>query len=429
MSDQRIPGQASQEQQILTPEYSEWARGWKIIAVAFAAYVAGSTAMFFTFGLFLKSLSADFHWSRGAISGSLAVSSVTYAVASPLIGRLADRVGIKPVILTTTAVLALLFASQCLLTNHLWHFYALAGLMGMVTPGTSALTYAKVVSNWFDRRRGLALSVLACGTGVAGILAPPFAQHLIADFGWRIAYLLLGLTTLLIGFVPVALVLKDLPKTLTETASPSAALPATLAPRSKATFLSSSSFWILSAVSFVVGVTYVGVLSQLVPMLTDKGMSLASAAWAFSLLGGAVLVGHLLVGVGFDHFHGPKIAAIVLFLSGIGVAGIGMAKSRLLIVLCTMLLGAALGADIDLLPYLMSRSFSLRNFSELLGYSFAAGTIGSSLSSFLMGRVYDLYHSYTAMTNVIAAGLLLAALLVGFLPKTSHCQRESELQA
>jgi MFS family permease len=112
-------------------------------------------------------------------------------------------------ILFCTTTLAVLFASQGLLTHHLSHFYTLAILMGLFTPGTSGLTYAKVVSNWFDRRRGMALSVLACGTGAAGIVVPPYAQHLIAHLGWRNAYFLLDLTAFLFGLVPVAIVSKD----------------------------------------------------------------------------------------------------------------------------------------------------------------------------------------------------------------------------
>jgi predicted MFS family arabinose efflux permease len=396
---------------------TEWRRGWKIVAVAFVAYVVGSTAMFFTFGLFLRPLSAEFQWSREAISGSLAISGVMFAIASPLIGRLADRIGIKPIILFCTTSLAVLFASQSMLTKHLWHLYAISMLMGVVSPGTSALTYAKVVSNWFDRRRGMALSVLACGTGVAGVVIPPFAQYLIAHLGWRIAYVLLGLTTLAFGVLPVAVVLKDAPPTtLRADLGSTKTMPGIERPRASS-ILGSYTFWTLLSVSFVVGVTYVGVLSHLVPMLTDRGMTPAQAAWAFSLLGGTVLLGHLLIGVCFDHFSGAKVAAVVLLLSALGVAGIGLAQSRVLILVCTMLLGAALGADIDILPYLMSRYFSLKNYSELLGYAFAAGTIGSSISSFLMGRVFDLYHSYLVMTNVIAGGALLTALLVGFLPK------------
>ena len=111
----------------------------------------------------------------------------------------------------------------------------------------------------------------------------------------------------------------------------------------------------------------------------------------FSLLGGAALLGHLLVGALLDRFSGAKIAALVLLLSGLGGRWyIGIAQSRILILAFTGLLGAALGADVDLLPYLMSRYFSLKTYGELLGYAFATGTVGSSLSTLLMGRVFDL---------------------------------------
>src|ERR1700730_9879675 len=137
-------------------------------------------------------------------------------------------------------------------------------------------------------------------------------------------------------------------------------------------------------------------------------------------LGGAALIGHLLVGVLLDRFSGAKIAALLLLLSGVGVAGIGVAQSRTLILVFAVLLGAALGADVDLLPYLMSRYFSLKNYGEFLGYAFATGTIGSSISTLLMGRVFDLYHSYLIMTSVIAAGSLLAAVLVWSIRKINE---------
>ena len=68
---------------------------------------------------------------------------------------------------------AVIYGSQNLLTPHLWHYYALAFLWGPVSAGTAALTFAKVLSNWFDRGRGLALSI--CGSGLGGVVIPPFA--------------------------------------------------------------------------------------------------------------------------------------------------------------------------------------------------------------------------------------------------------------
>jgi cyanate permease len=84
-----------------------------------------------------------------------------------------------------------------------------------------------------------------------------------------------------------------------------------------------------------------------------------------------------------------------------------------------VLLGASLGADTDVLPYLVSRYFNLTSYGEFLGYLFAAGTLGAAAGALLMGHVFDVYHSYILMTNIIAAASILAALLVFLLPRTT----------
>jgi hypothetical protein len=83
-----------------------------------------------------------------------------------------------------------------------------------------------------------------------------------------------------------------------------------------------------------------------------------------------------------------------------------------------ILLAAALGADTDVLPYLVSRYFTLKSYGEFLGYFFAAGTFGLAGGAFFMGRVFGVNHSCVVMTNLIAAASILAAALVYLLPKT-----------
>jgi len=397
----------------------EWARGSKIVTVSLLAYVFGAVGMFFAFGVFLKPLSTEFHWSRGAISGFRSVSGVMYAVASPFVGRLADRFGLKRVLLACAAVFAVGYGSQAFLTNHIWHYYALALLLAPAAAGTSALTFGKVISHWFDRSRGLALSVLACGSGLGGVVVPPFAQYLISHFGWRDAYFVLGLSMLTVGTIPMALILTDAPSPKMKSNQFSVAQPPSVARVPKSQILKSYTFVTLMAVSAVVGISYVGVLTHLIPMFTDRGMSPASAAQMFSLLGVAAIIGHLLVGVCFDRFPAARVAAVMLALSGLGVAAIGVAQSRIALGLATMLLGAALGADTDLLPYLVSRYFGLASYGEFLGYFFAAGTLGAAAGPFLMGQVFDVYHSYVVMTNIIGAVAILAALFVYLLPKAT----------
>jgi predicted MFS family arabinose efflux permease len=398
----------------------EWERGWKVVAVSLVAYVFGSAGIFFAFGLFLKPLSSEFHWSREAISGFTSISGVMFAGASPLVGRLADRFGVRRVILICAVLAAITYGSQSLLTRHLWHYYALAFLWGPVTAGTTALTFGKVISNWFDRSRGLALSILACGSGLGGVVIPPFAQSLISHYGWREAYFLLGLSMLTVGTIPVALILKDAPPTKITEITSSAGETSAVARVPRLQVFRSYTFLTLIAVVAIVGISYGGVLTHLIPMLTDRGITAAAAARLLSLLGGSAIAGHLLIGFCFDRFPAARVAALTLALSGLGIGVIAVAQSRVVLALATLLLGAALGADTDMLPYLVSRYFALKSYGEFLGYFFATGTLGLAGGALFMGRVFDVYHSYVVMTNIIAAASIVAATLVYLLPKTTE---------
>src|SRR5246127_6015494 len=168
----------------------------------------------------------------------------------------------------------------------------------------------------------------------------------------------------------------------------------------------------LILVVVIVGISYGGVLIHLIPMCTDRGMTATAAARLFSLLGVSAIAGHLLIGFCFDRFPAARVAALTLALSGLGVGAIVVAQSRTVLALATILLGAALGADTDMLPYLVSRYFTLESYGEFLGYFFAAGTLGLAGGAFFMGRVFDVYHSYVLMTNIIAAASIVAAALV-----------------
>lgn len=160
--------------------------------------------VFFTFPVLLKPLSEELSWSREAVSRAYAAMTLASAFSAPVVGHLFDRSGPRWICGPCLMVAGCAFASLALLTPKLWHLYAIFGLIGLATTGASAVVYARVISTWFDARRGLALAVMIASSGVGGIVYPPVAQALIEPVGWRSAYLILGAVTLVIG-VPVIL--------------------------------------------------------------------------------------------------------------------------------------------------------------------------------------------------------------------------------
>src|SRR5713101_5800260 len=141
-----------------------------------------------TFGVFLKPLSQEFGWNRAQISLAFSLATLGITVAVPFIGRLVVRFGARLVILPAVLFFGLSVLSLSFLSAHLWHFYAIYLFMGVVGSGTTPVPYAKVISRWFDRKRGLALGLAVAVSALGGTFMPSLAQAFIAAVGWRQAY-------------------------------------------------------------------------------------------------------------------------------------------------------------------------------------------------------------------------------------------------
>jgi MFS family permease len=184
--------------------------GWPVVLAAFLGVMVSFGSLFvFTFSVFLKPLSAEFGWSRESVSAAFGIAAMSVAATSPLLGRLLDRHGPRPVILPCMTIYGLAFASLSLLSASLAHLYAVFLLMGIVGNGTTQMGYARAVASWFSARRGLALALTVSGVGAGAIVFPPLAQTIIDSRGWRSAYLLLGGTIVLLGIPLTALFVRE----------------------------------------------------------------------------------------------------------------------------------------------------------------------------------------------------------------------------
>lgn len=392
--------------------------GWRIVAAsAGCVFFSFASLLVYTFGVFLKPLAAEFHWSRQSVSLAFGLSAICVAACSPLIGALLDRVPARRILLPCFAVFGCAFASLALLTSHLFHLYAVFVLLGIVGNGTAHLAYSGVISTWFQERRGSAFALLMSGGALGAMVLPVAAQFLIGSLGWRGAFAGLGLSVLVIA-LPLATRIKARAD-IERSQGPQAGVPTLRA-------LSSRTFWIIVAVLFAASLSQNGAIAHLAALLTDRGVPPASAAFAVSLLGGATLVGRLLTGWLLDRYFAPRVAFCLLGIAALGTFLLSGAHSAFNGSVGAALIGLGMGGEADVTPYLISRYFGLRSFSTLYGFTWTAYALAGAVGPVIMGRAFDATGSYQVLLSRLSLFTIVAAALMLFLPRYAPHSDSSE---
>ncbi len=367
--------------------------------------VSFGSLVIFTFGAFVKPLNERFGWSRGQISLAFTFAALMVAISSPALGRAIDRLGVRRVLLPCVAVYGAAFTSLSVLSS-LPALYAAYIVMGIVGNGTAHLAWARVISASFNERRGMALATMMAGVGAGAIGIPPLATWLIGAFGWSAACLILGAAIFLFGFLPPLLFLPEL----------RGAGAGAHAAGSFRSVQGSRVFRLLIGSFFLFSLSINGVLAHVIPMLQDRGLSASAAAFAASTLGVLTLMGRLLTGALLDRFHGAYVAAVFFAIAALGVAALTQASTIPAAYMAAGLIGLGMGAEADVMPYLVSRYFPLEAFSEIYGYSFTAYAFAAAYGPLLMGWSFDRFHSYGAAALALAGAMMAAAITIGFLP-------------
>ena len=385
-------------------------RWWIVGASAIGLMCSGGPVNIFTFGVFLRPITEEFGIGRGTFGSAMLITSWISTLSGPFLGMLLDRWGARRILLPAILLFALATAAQALMTASLLVIYLLFALKGLMGAGQSPVAYALLVAKWFDRQRGLALGIAMAGVGLGTSVIPLLAAHLIGDYGWRLAYVGLGITILLLAGVPVALFVRDPVEAEPARAADHAAL--SLPGITMAQAVRGWRFWAL-IVAFLLGVVALnGVLTQIVAILMDRGVALQAATGVLAASGIAALFGRILSGWCLDRFFGPYVAVAVFILPMIGSALFASGAGGAVPLAGALLCGCALGAEVDLMAFFISRYFGLRSYGKIFGtlFGFFAGATG--VGPFLSGLSFDLYHSYVPAFALYDAGLVIACLLV-----------------
>jgi len=395
--------------------------GWYVLAASFLILFLSSGARF-TVGIAFKPLIAEFGWSRSSVSLAVFLNMAVYSLSVIATGKLYDRFGPKWVIVTSTILVSsgyMLIA----LTQTLWHFLVLYGVVAALgLGGTTVPIFAALMSKWFEKRRGLTISLALSGNCLGQFALVPLFSTLITDYGWRASHLWIGLMMLVLNLGLTFLVIRGDPEDLgvvphgrkEESTSPSFIDHAEESPPVRDMGLRdamrTSSFWLFAVFMFVCGSGDFLVTTHLIPMVTDFGIPAVTASNMLAWFGLLSLAGILVAGPASD-LIGDKIPIALTFLLRVFAFLLVIAYQNLVsFYVFALVFGFSFLVTAPLTPTLVGRLYGFSHVGILSGFITTVHHLGGGIAAWGGGVLYDMTGSYQAVLVISAIMAAIAAV-------------------
>lgn len=386
----------------------EWKRGWRTVLGAALAAATGVNLLYFVFSLFIPHLQKETGWTLGQFSQLQAIVGIG-SLAAPLAGWAMDRYGLRRVWAIGMVAIALLYLVVGFSPVIPTLFGVMVFMTGLIGVATSSISYTKAVNGWFSSQRGLALAFSAIGISLVAIFMPPVLERLIALEGWRAGYFMLAALALFIGLPSILFLVADIPARV-----PDEDEARRLADEGPDPFYRSAAFWLI-AVSYVgINIPASGMLSQMVPMMLEEGLTSAQAALGISAYAAGQFFGRLACGWMLDRAHPQRTAFFFTLIPAIGCVLLWQTQNYYAAALFAVAaIGVQQGAEIDLLAYFVARRFGLDRYGSIYGWVQVAGWTGTLCGVLLFGKIhdwtgsYDLFQAGAVFSYIIAATAFL----------------------
>lgn len=397
---------------------AEWRRGWGVVLAGAMGMALASTTVY-TLGIIIAPLEAEFGWSRADIAAGLTINTTLAVLASPFIGVVIDKIGVRRLGIAGVFLYCSLFACLSLTGASVWMWWLMWLLLGVTGLGIKPTIWTTSVSGMFTASRGLALSVMLCGTALGSSLTPIVGNYLLERYGWRMGLVGLAGFWAVLVIPPVIAFLTSardlqLKAAAVPTDKPAEPVPV-LTGVSVREGLLSWRFLRLALAGFLTCFVVVSFVSNLIPIMTSHGFARQTAANIAGMAGIATVIGRLTGGYFLDRANGNVVGAISVGLALIPASlFLAYPDSVAISSIAVLILGLSLGAELDAVAYLTTRHFGLRHFGVLFGTVAGLLAFATGLGPYVVNHIYDLTHSYHLALvayiplSLIAAGLFLS---------------------
>jgi MFS family permease len=408
--------------------------GWLMLVVAAIGMFASGPGQSHLFSVFIPPISEDLGISRTSISSAYGLATLVAAFGLPYMGRLVDRHGVRSVLI----VVALLLGFSALAFGTVANLALLAlgfGALRFFGQGSLMLSCANLVAQWFDRKRGFALSLMALGFSASVAVHPPLAQWLIDHVGWRQAWLWLGLITWLLLVPVVVLLVQDKPEDLglkpdgasrrvpsgsVPSQSDAAGTPESAADSADAGLavrqaIRTPAFWIIALSLATFSMLATGLFFHQASIFASLGLSPQVAARVFPVSAITMVLAMPVVGRMLDRLPTrPTFAAAMLSMSA-GTVSLLAARDVRTALLYAVVFGISNAAINAHLSYLWPRFFGRRHLGSIQGLAQTIAVIGASIGPIPLAFAFDQFGDYQGALITLSLLPVLCAIAILFM--------------
>ena len=406
--------------------------GWTIVAVAFLIGLTQAGVFQNVLSIFLKPMAREFGWNRSMITGSIAVGSLAGGFLSPFLGPYLDRYGPRKLAFWGISILSggLIALSQL---SEIWQLYLFFGTGRMIASGLLALVVTVSVSNWFIEKRGRALGISQLGSRVGIAFLPLLVQYVIINFGWRTAWIVLGLVVFTFSAIPALVFLKRRPEDVGllpdgreaeeqigvvgfEKPLKMPPKPVTLLENepiwNRRDVFRTSAFWLLTTVMSIIFFVGAGANFHLYPFMTDEGITPEIAVLVITVLSISSAVGGVFFGFLAERVSVKKLMGTIFISIGLLFFSIfWVVENQILLFLFAVVYGIIRGGVLPLVYLVWTEFYGRRSAGTVLGLGSIFRLTANAGGPVFAAVCFDLLHSYRIPFTTFSVLLILAGLI------------------
>ena len=400
--------------------------GWVVVAIVVLAGVLAAGVSNITMAVVLKPISDDLGWTRSLTAAAVTMGALFGGVLSPLFGPLADRMGPRFLLPAGGALVGLLSIGVSLSTEP-WQFYATfvpaRALTEFLLCGMIAFT---AVANWFYIKRPRVMGLVAMATPLGSAVLSLVYQFFVTHYGWRSAFLALGITLWVLVVIPGLIFLRRQPEDLGLLPDGMAQVPPI--PQSengsagrqgdaeqswrRADAVRTATLWLLVTGAFLSAIGTGGVAFHMAAYLTDGAIAPALAASVVSVMALSGAFGNGMWGTLAERFHPRRLNVATMLVAAASVALLMQVRSTAAAYLFALLFGINARGAAVLTQVLIARYFGRRSFGAISSILDPFHKGGLGLGALFAGIAFDYTGDYRTIFKIFLASYVVSALLI-----------------